>query len=244
MKNLLILNVVLPVLIAAAVITTTPKDGAFFLCLLALVVALLGLGVVSLVAPLFLWRRHGPMALAPLLTLILVGAVTGTAATYGSRAVLAGTPASPDTFVRGTTQRELEEAAQDLLSGARTGRAETALNKYGLRAEVDSTRRVVSFKHYRMRTGYEYLFAADGLRPAYSATPRLTEADFVNWGTLRQIAEQAAPETRRSRSSLTFEPAIAVPLMRRTLGDSHLLDLRRRARPRPITPADSGVPRV
>ena len=241
MKSLLILNVVLPMLAAAATIATTLNDRALFLCLMAFVVVMLGLGIVNLVAPLLLWKRHGPKALVPLLSLILVGALSGATATYGSRAVLSGTPASPDTFIQGTAQRELEVAAHDLLSGVRTGRAGTTLTKYGLRADVDSTRRVVSFKHYRMRTWYEYLFAPDGLRPVYSTPPRLTEDDFVNWGTLRQIAEQAAPETQRSRSTLAFEPAIAVPLMRRALGDSLLLDLRRRAAPRPITAADKAL---
>ncbi len=100
---------------------------------------------------------------------------------------------------------------------------------------------MVTFKHYRMRTWYEYFFAADGLPPGYSTAPRLTEADFVNWGTLRLIAEQADPETRRPRGSITFEPAIAVPLMRQALGDSLLNELRRRPNPRPITAKEKAL---
>ncbi len=110
MKNLVVLNVAMPLLLVAAVIAKTRHDAEFLLWSLAFAVILLGLAVTSVVALFVLWKRHGPKALAPLLTLLVVGVLTGTAATYGSRLVLSGTPASPDTFVRGATQRELERS--------------------------------------------------------------------------------------------------------------------------------------
>jgi hypothetical protein len=236
LKNLILLNVIAPALVAAGLIAAARFDEVGFLLFLFSVVMLLGLSIVNLFAPILLWEREGPRSLVPVAVFVAAVSACGVVSGVGSRLVLAGTPSAPDTFLRGSTRTHLEALANELLDGGQSDRVEAGLRKYGfIRTSIDTVRRVVTLKYYRMRIWTEYLYAANGLPAAYSTEPRLTQDDFVNWGELRSIAEQAAPETKRAAGSIVFEPSIAVPYIRQTLGDSLMRELRLRPPPRRIT---------
>jgi hypothetical protein len=231
MRRLIVLDWAAPALLASAVIAAARSDDAWLLVSLAVVV-LLGLVAVNLVAPFLLWKRHGARSLIVPISLLAAASLSGAVAAYGSRLAVAGTPLSPDSFMRGARQAEMERLASQLLSGGPDDRVRASLRRYGFRVtRVDSLRRVVTLGYYGLRTWHEYIYAANGLPAPHSTRPVLSVGDIVNWGEVLRIAEQAAPETRRARGSVAFEPALAVPYFQRALGDTFLTALRLRPRP-------------
>jgi hypothetical protein len=166
MRKLTILNVAMPVLAAAAFVATTLDDFGNLLAFFAFVVVILGLAVVNLIAPLVWWRKIGSRAFVPLLVLLLAGVASGSAGLFGSDTVLARTPCKPATFFRDPVQRELEVAAHHALDGSRTPEQRARLSQMGFdRTWTDSTRRIVTFAHYRFRTWHEYIYVPGDAPP-------------------------------------------------------------------------------
>jgi hypothetical protein len=235
-RRLVALNLAAPTVVAAAVVVASRSDQAAFLLSLVLGASLMGLTVVSLAAPPFLWKNNGPRSLLVPLSLVIAATISGAAVMYGPRLVLAGTAAFPDTFLRGTTQSELEHLSNQLLLGQSIDVLEARTKQLGFeRVVVDTARRVVTLGHARFRTWYEYIYAANGLPAAYSTEPRITLSDVLNWGEVRRIADQAEPASSRPRGSIVFEPELAIGCFQRFLGDSFLRDLRSRPFPGRLT---------
>jgi len=226
MRALCILNVAWPLAMAALYVAVTRDADLAFFTFFGFAVVLCGLGVVNLVAPFLLWRRHGARALLPAGLFLVAAAVSAGATMAGSRWMLAGTPARPDTYLDERRQAELGSYAYYLLSEGGSDSIEARLHAEGFqRVKVDSVRKVVTLSHAYARTWHDYIYSPSPLGAPYSTRPRLTMGDVPNWRELRFIAQQNDSSTRRRDSELSFHPALAVLGMREALGDSVLRDL-------------------
>jgi hypothetical protein len=225
-RALCILNAAVPLSLAALCVAVVRDADVAAFALGAFAVAALLLGVASLLAPVLLWRRHGARALLPLGLLFAAVAGSGAAAMAGSRWMLAGTPAMPDTFLGERRQGELGSYAYYLLSEGGSDSIEARLRAEGFqRIEVDSARKVVTLSHAYARTWHDYLYSPSPLGAPYSTRPRLTLRDVPNWRELRFIAQQIDSSTRWRRREPSFHSALALLGMRDALGDSTLRDL-------------------
>jgi hypothetical protein len=232
LKNLTIANVALPGAMAAAVIATALFDDLNMFVGMGSAVALFGLSIVNLVAPVLLWKRHGIRSLIPAATLVLAGLVGVWVAGAGERVILSRTPLSA-TFLRGKTQQELESVGYKLLARGDPGRTSATLENFEFTTDVDTAGRVVTFSHYRIRTWTNYYFAPYGLPGPLTTDARITAQDIPDWGALRRIARYAASGRTRGAHQFGFEASIGMPIVREALGDS-LLSLSD-APPKPIT---------
>lgn len=164
MKRLFAMNLIASVLLAISFLAMAWFEREAFLPLLFFMAVVLGLALVNLAAPIFLWKRHGVRSL--LLPPTLVAAVyLCTAVSYqGYHFALASTPAAPGTFLRPAIRSDLEALAHSALANGMSDSLERRLREYGFSTTaVDSARQVVTFGHYRMRNWHEYLYAVDGL---------------------------------------------------------------------------------
>jgi len=237
-KTLAIVNVAAPIVLSVLVAATARQESYFLLASSALVIALLGLVLVNLAAPLLFWQRHGVRALVPLTALLLAAVVAGATARYGPRWVLAGTPAMPESFLTQARQDELGAYANYLLSGGSVDSIAPSVRNQGFpRIDVDTSRQVVVLAHYRLRRWHEYLYSPGALEAPYSTKPRLTGAGF-RWGELREIARQSDPALRKAQREVDFDSTLAPALVVAALGDSLALDVARRPQGQPILAAE------
>jgi hypothetical protein len=82
------------------------------------------------------------------------------------------------------------------------------------------------FGYYHLRHRYEYIWATNGLTEPYSMDSTITASDIKKWIDLKRIVRQGATATQAERQRMEFEPTIAFPLLKDSLGIKFIEHLR------------------
>jgi hypothetical protein len=251
MKPWILLNILLPAVLAGLMIAAARFGDDLLLPVVAAAACFCSLGILNLFAPLTLWRKYGRRSLLVPLSFALSALVPIAANVVGEEAILSKSPLRPDSFLRDATRTELETIARQLIERGSgelyTGRLAEIRGQVGQehfddglphsvfeklqargfdRTTVDGLHRVVTFGHYRWRKWSEYIIATDSLSPPHSWSPKLTEGDIMNWGMVTRISKHLDPKIHEVPAPSRYEPAVAVPVLREALGDSFLVHLR------------------
>ncbi len=225
------------------------ESGPLLIAGMGLMLLLVGLAFWNLCSVFILWGRYGFRAVYPAVCFVLAVTLSFQGSRYATRIMLAGTPCSPDSFLKGQTKLDLEKAATQILGHSfktipanPSARAQmirgypqkavppdviNTLQKYGFRdVEVDDSQSLVTFNYYHMRAWYRYTYTTDDLVPLISRPPTLTEADIEDWSELIRIAKQGDHATSEEASRIVFSPGIVYPYLQREIGQAQLTSLK------------------
>lgn len=162
-----------------------------------------------------------------------------------SWAITHGSPRDPDSFLTDERKAELGKIADELLQKsfkevrvfpeqpivvemiaghkpkALPSGIPEKLNTHGFHViYIDDTQSLVVFGHYYFRSWYEYLYTPKEFPPLFKRPVSFTEVDIERWQELIDILRQGPQATPKVRQSIVFEPTIAYPYLRQSLGDA------------------------
>ncbi len=246
MRRWMLYNIVTTLALAAVVIWLwISQHPISFALYLVLALAYCLLAAANLLSPIFLWRKHRRRAFIPLATFGLCLAFMAITLPTASRAITHGSPRDPDSFMTDERKTELAKIAEELLLNSYKGvrifpqqstvvemiaghkpkalpsGIREKLNAHGFHTiYIDDTQSLVVFEHYYFRSWYEYLYTPEEFPPLFKRPVSFTEVDIEVWQELIDILRQGPDATPTERQSIVFEPAVAYPYLKESLGDA------------------------
>ena len=246
MQRLVFLNFATALLYMATVVALLKCESVWLMLASTGLLALLaGLALWSIGSIFTLWNRYKLRSFYPAAAFVLAVTLGFLGTRYAAHLMLAGTPCSPDSFLRGQAKSDLEEAATRALGHSfkmiSAGPPITAemveahpqqpippqtirvLEKYGFRdAQIDDAQSLVTFNYYHMRGWYSYTYTTDKSVALADQPPVITEADVEDWTELIRIAKQGSSATPDEASRIVFCPSIVYPYLQQQLGQAEL----------------------
>jgi hypothetical protein len=227
MKVLITLNFAIGVLLTISMVVFEKYELIGLLSGIFLLPGFLVLALVNVGAIFMLWRKRRLRAFVPIGTYVIAAALFLLGTHLGTKLILNGTPCDPDSFFNEQTKSELTQAAKQLVAKHQRKNFSPEIvavaQKHSLKPTfVDDSQQIVVFGYYHLRHWFEYIWAKNGLTEQYSMPAIITMADMQDWREFKRIAKQGDTATLAERQRMVFEPSIAFPLLRDSLGAAFL----------------------